>query len=57
MRNSLFAPEKIIGSQKGSKESALNFISGGSPIGSSILSGAKNNIVGFNRAKISPKKN
>jgi hypothetical protein len=57
MRNSLFAPEKIIGSQKGSKESALNFISGGSPIGSSMLSGAKNNIVGFNRAKISPKKN
>jgi muramidase (phage lysozyme) len=57
MRNSLFAPEKIIGSQKGSKESALNFISGGSPIGSSILSGAKNNIVGFNRAKISPKRN
>ena len=57
MRNSLFAPEKIIGSQKGSKESALNFISGGSPIGSSMLSGAKNNIVGFNRAKISPKRN
>jgi hypothetical protein len=50
-------PKKIIGSQKGSKESALNFISGGSPIGSSVLSGAKNNIVGFDRAKISPKKN
>lgn len=50
-------PKKIIGSQKGSKESALNFISGGSPIGSSMLSGAKNNIVGFNRAKISPKRN
>ena len=57
MRNSLFAPEKIIGSQKGSKESALNFISGGSPLASSVFSGAKNNIVGFNRAKISPKKN
>jgi hypothetical protein len=50
-------PKKIVGSQKGSKESALNFISGGSPIGSSVLSGAKNNIVGFDRAKISPKKN
>jgi len=57
MRNSLFAPEKIIGSQKGSKESALNFISGGSPLASSVFSGAKNNIVGFNRAKISPKRN
>lgn len=50
-------PKKIIGSQKASKESALNFISGGSPIGSSMLSGAKNNIVGFDRAKISPKRN
>ena len=50
-------PKKIIGSQKGSKESALNFISGGSPLASSVFSGAKNNIVGFNRAKISPKRN
>jgi hypothetical protein len=50
-------PKKIIGSKKASKESSLNFISGGSPIGSSVLSGAKNNIVGFDRAKISPKKN
>ena len=50
-------PKKIIGSKKASKESALNFISGGSPIGSSVLSSAKNNIVGFDRAKISPKRN
>jgi hypothetical protein len=42
-------PEKIIGKQKPTKEQALRFVSGGSFIGNSIVSGAKNKIVGFDR--------
>jgi len=49
-------PEKIIGKQKPTKEQALRFVSGGSPIGDSIVSGAKNKIVGFDR-NIKPKPN
>lgn len=49
-------PEKIIGKQKPTKEQALRFVSGGSPIGNSIVSGAKNKIVGFDR-NIKPKPN
>ena len=49
-------PEKIIGKQKPTKEQALRFVSGGSPIGDSIISGAKNKIVGFDR-NIKPKPN
>jgi hypothetical protein len=49
-------PEKIIGKQKPTKEQALRFVSGGSSIGNSIVSGAKNKIVGFDR-NIKPKPN
>jgi len=48
--------EKIIGKQKPTKEQALRFVSGNSPIGDSIVSGAKNKIVGFAR-NIKPKPN
>ena len=53
---STLSPEKIIGKQKPTKEQALRFVSGGSPIGDSIVSGAKNKIVGFDR-NIKPKPN
>jgi len=48
-------PESIIGNQKLTKEKALKFISGDAPLGSSIASVASNKIVGFNRAKVSPR--
>jgi hypothetical protein len=53
---STLSPEKIIGKQKPTKEQALRFVSGGSPIGGSIVSGAKNKIVEFDR-NIKPKPN
>ena len=53
---STLSPEKIIGKQKPTKEQALRFVSGNSPIGDSIVSGAKNKIVGFDR-NIKPKPN
>lgn len=53
---STLSPEKIIGKQKPTKEQALRFVSGNSPIGDSIVSGAKNKIVGFAR-NIKPKPN
>ena len=57
MVSSVLQPEKIIGKQKPTKEKALNFVSGGSSLGSSVLSGAKNKIVNFDRAKVSAKPN
>ena len=48
-------PESILGNQKSTKEKALKFISGDAPLGSSIASLASNKIVGFNRAKVSPR--
>ena len=57
MVSSVLQPEKIIGKQKPTKEQALSFVSGGSSLGSSVLSGAKNKIVNFDRAKVSAKPN
>jgi hypothetical protein len=57
MVSSVLQPEKIIGKQKPTKEQALKFVSGGSSLGSSVLSGAKNKIVNFDRAKVSAKPN
>jgi len=57
MVSSVLQPEKIIGKQKPTKEQALKFVSGGSSLGSSILSSAKNKIVNFDRAKVSAKPN
>jgi len=57
MVSSALQPEKIIGKQKPTKEQALKFVSGGSSLGSSILSSAKNKIVNFDRAKVSAKPN
>ena len=57
MVSSVLQPEKIIGKQKPTKEQALNFVSGGSSLGSSVLSSAKNKIVNFDRAKVSAKPN
>lgn len=53
---STLSPEKIIGKQKPTKEQVLRFVSSNSPIGDSIVSGAKNKIVGFDR-NIKPKPN
>ena len=57
MVSSVLQPEKIIGKQKPTKEQALKFVSGGSSLGSSVFSGAKNKIVNFDRAKVSAKPN
>jgi hypothetical protein len=57
MVSSVLQPEKIVGKQKPTKEQALKFVSGGSSLGSSILSSAKNKIVNFDRAKVSAKPN
>jgi len=57
MVSSVLQPEKIVGKQKPTKEQALKFVSGGSSLGSSVLSGAKNKIVNFDRAKVSAKPN
>jgi len=46
--------DKIIEQQGDPLAAAVNFISGGSKPGASIVSGAKNNIVGFQRNNISP---
>jgi hypothetical protein len=57
MVSSVLQLEKIVGKQKPTKEQALKFVSGGSSLGSSILSSAKNKIVNFDRAKVSAKPN
>jgi len=52
--NSLLSPEKISQSPRGTIQSAQNFISGGSPIGESVVQSASNKIVGFQRAEVRP---
>lgn len=52
--SSLLSPEKIAKSPRGTVQSAQNFISGGSPIGGSVVESAANKIVGFERAQVRP---
>ncbi len=47
-------PQVIVGNRPKSTQSFQNFISGGSPLGSSVVSNAANNIVGFQRASVRP---
>lgn len=47
--SSVLTPEKITGRQRPSVDAAQNFISGGSVLGSSVISSAANKIVGFQR--------
>jgi muramidase (phage lysozyme) len=51
---SALRPETIVGRSPKSVESAQNFISGGVPLGSSVVSSAANKIVGFQRAAVKP---
>ena len=55
MVKSPLSPERITKTNNKNLEGALKFVSGGSPLGSSVVSSAANKIVGFNRAKVSPK--
>jgi len=55
MVKSPLSPERITKKNNKSLEGALKFVSGGSPLGSSVVSNAANKIVGFNRTKVSPK--
>lgn len=48
--SSVLAPEKITGRQTPTFGAAQKFISGGSPLGSSVVSSAANKIVGFQRS-------
>jgi GH24 family phage-related lysozyme (muramidase) len=50
-------PQSIVKERSTSAPAAMNFISGGSPMGSSIVSSAANKIVGFQRgaASVAPK--
>lgn len=52
--SSVLNPEAIIGGPKASPERFQNFITGGSPIGSSVVNSAANNIVGFQRSSVRP---
>jgi muramidase (phage lysozyme) len=52
--SSLLSPEKIVGGRKVSPSSFQNFVSGGAPLGSSVVSSAANNVVGFQRASVRP---
>jgi hypothetical protein len=52
--SSLLSPEKIARSPRGTIQSAQNFISGGSPIGGSVVESAANKIIGFERAQVKP---
>ena len=54
MVSSVLSPEKVVGRQNTNKAAAQNFISGGSVLGASVLNGAANKIVGFQRAGIQP---
>jgi len=55
MVKSPLSPERITKTNNKNLEGALKFVSGGSPLGSSVVSNAANKIVGFNREKVSPK--
>jgi hypothetical protein len=54
MVSSVLSPEKVIGRQNTNKVAAQNFISGGSILGASVVNGAANKIVGFQRAGVQP---
>ena len=54
MVSSVLKPEKIVGRQNTNKAAAQNFISGGSILGASVVNGAANKIVGFQRAGVQP---
>ena len=54
MVSSVLSPEKIVGRQNTNKTAAQNFISGGSVVGASVVNGAANKIVGFQRAGVQP---
>jgi hypothetical protein len=54
MVSSVLSPEKVVGRQNTNKAAAQNFISGGSILGASVVNGAANKIVGFQRAGVQP---
>ena len=54
MVSSVLSPEKVIGRQNTNKAAAQNFISGGSVVGASVVNGAANKIVGFQRTGVQP---
>ncbi len=54
MVSSVLKPEKIVGRQNTNKAAAQNFISGGSVVGASVVNGAANKIVGFQRTGARP---
>ena len=54
MVSSVLRPEKIVGRQNTNRAAAQNFISGGSVLGASVINGAANKIVGFQRAGVRP---
>jgi len=54
MVSSVLSPEKVVGRQNTNKTAAQNFISGGSVVGASVVNGAANKIVGFQRAGVQP---
>jgi hypothetical protein len=54
MVSSVLRPEKIVGRQNTNRAAAQNFISGGSVLGASVINGAANKIVGFQRAGVQP---
>ena len=54
MVSSVLSPEKIVGRQNKNRAAAQNFISGGSVLGASVVNGAANKIVGFQRAGVKP---
>jgi hypothetical protein len=47
-------PQAIVGNRPTSTQSFQNFISGGNPLGTSVVSNAANKIVGFERAAVKP---
>lgn len=54
MVSSVLSPEKVVGRQNTNKAAAQNFISGGSVVGASVINGAANKIVGFQRTGAQP---
>lgn len=52
--SSAINPQAIVGNRPKSTQSFQNFISGGNPLGSSVVSSAANKIVGFDRAAVKP---
>ena len=54
MVSSVLSPEKVVGRQNTNRVAAQNFISGGSILGASVVNGAANKIVGFQRAGVQP---